>query len=194
MNDIFYHITSASLSWNPFIHFLHTIQIIPPPDIVTGLHILCLIYFSCTIQSLIKQEQRSPHSWCHYTNFQKGAAPPSSPLQRDHRALSLARGPGTPPPIFGFLNAFWVNDHLLHPRQHSLATWPPVVCAVFISLSLSLCSVNVSLSAGFFFLVSLPFFPPIYFFLFPFAFLFHGVEDISFGCRIVFYAFFICYG
>ena len=99
MNDIFYHITSASLSWNPFIHFLHTIHIIPPPDIVTGWHILCLIYFSCTIQVLIKQEQRSPHSWCHYTNFQKGAAPLSSPLQSDHRALSLARGPVTLPPL-----------------------------------------------------------------------------------------------
>ena len=78
MNDIFYHITSASLSWNPFIYFLHTIHIIPPPEIVTGWHILCLIYFSCTIQVLIKQEQRSPHSWCHYTNFQNGAAPFSS--------------------------------------------------------------------------------------------------------------------
>ena len=37
-------------------------------------HILCLIYFLCTIQALIKQEQRSPHSWCHYTNFQKGCS------------------------------------------------------------------------------------------------------------------------
>ena len=122
MNYIFYHITSASLSWNPFIQFLHTIRIIPPPDIVTGWHILCLIYFLCTIQALIKQEQRSPHSWCHYTNFQKGAAPHSSSLHRDHRALSLARGRGTLPPIFGFLDAFRVNDYLLHPRQHSLTT------------------------------------------------------------------------
>ena len=80
------------------LHTLHTIHIIPPPDIVTGWHILCLIYFVCTIQALIKQEQRSPHSWCHYTNFQKGAAPLSSPPQRDHQALSLARGPGTLPP------------------------------------------------------------------------------------------------
>ena len=48
MNNIFYNITSASLYWNPFIHFLHTIHIIPPPDIVTGWHILCLIYFSGT--------------------------------------------------------------------------------------------------------------------------------------------------
>ena len=69
MNDIFYHITSASLSWNPFIHFLHTIHSIHPPDIVTGWHILCLIYFVCTIQALIKQEQIYPHSWCHYTKF-----------------------------------------------------------------------------------------------------------------------------
>ena len=52
MNDIFYHITSASLSWNPFIHLLHTLHSIPSPDnsipspdIVTGWHILCLIYF-----------------------------------------------------------------------------------------------------------------------------------------------------
>ena len=104
MNDIFYHITSATLSWNPFIHFLHTIHIIPPPDTVTVWHILCLIYFSCTIQVLIKQEHRSPHSWCHYTNFQKGVAPLSLPLQSDHRALSLARGPVTLLPIFGFLD------------------------------------------------------------------------------------------
>ena len=97
MNDIFYNITRASLSWNPFIHFRHTIHIIPPPDIVTRWHIQCLIYCLCTIQVLIKQ-QRSPHSWCHYTNFQKGAAPLSSPLQHDHRALSLARGPVTLPP------------------------------------------------------------------------------------------------
>ena len=81
MNDIFYHLTSASLSWNPFIYFLHTIHIIPPPDIVTGWHILCLIYFSCTIQVLIKQEQRFPHSWCHYTNFQKGTAPLFAPAE-----------------------------------------------------------------------------------------------------------------
>ena len=129
MNYIFYHITSASLSWNPFIHFLHTIHIIPPPDIVTGWHILCLIYFLCTIQALIKQEQRSPHSWCHYTNFQKGAAPLSSPLQRDHQALSLARGPGTLPP--NPLRGSWhlCAEGPLHPR-HTFH-WPhctPVVC------------------------------------------------------------------
>ena len=75
----------------------HTIHIITPPDIVTGWHSVCLIYISCTIQVLIKQEQRSPHSWSHYINFQKGAAPLSSPLQSDHWALSLARGPGTLP-------------------------------------------------------------------------------------------------
>ena len=34
-------------------------------------------YIYNTIQVLIK-EKRSPHSWCHYTNFQKGAAPLSS--------------------------------------------------------------------------------------------------------------------
>ena len=93
MNYIFYHITSASLPWNPFIHFLHTIHIIPPPDIVTGWHILCLIYFLCTIQALIKQEQRSPHSW--FLSLHQARL--SSPLQRDHQALSLARGPGTLP-------------------------------------------------------------------------------------------------
>ena len=33
MNNVFYNITSGSLSWNPFIHFLHTIHITtPPPD------------------------------------------------------------------------------------------------------------------------------------------------------------------
>ena len=128
MNYIFYHITSASLSWNPFIHFSHTIHIITLPDIVTGWHILCLIYFSCTIQVLIKQEQRSPHSWCHYTNFQKGAAPLSWPLQSDHQALSLARGPVTlpPKPSCGLLDTsrvtrhHSVKDHLLNPRQHSI--------------------------------------------------------------------------
>ena len=124
-------ILTASLSWNPFIHFLHTIHIRTPPDIVTRWHILCFIYFSCTIQVLIKQEQISPHSWCHYTNFQKGAAPLCSPMQRDHQAVSLARGPGTLLPIFGFLDAFRVNDYLLQPRQHSIdhMTYSaPVVC------------------------------------------------------------------
>ena len=48
MNNIFYNITSASLSRNPFIHFLHTIHITTPPDIVTGWHILWQWPFSWT--------------------------------------------------------------------------------------------------------------------------------------------------
>ena len=116
MNYILYHITSTSLSWNPFIHFSHTIHIIPPPDIATGWHILCLIYFSCTIQVLIKQAQRSPHSWCHYTNFQEGAAPLSSPPQRDHRALSLARGPWSSTPLRP------LELNLLHPPSAGSST------------------------------------------------------------------------
>ena len=117
---------SSSLSWNPFIHFLHTIHIIPPSDIVTGWPILCLIFFLRTIQASVKQEQRSPHSWCHYTNFQKGTAPLSSPLQWPSGFI-IAWRPGTLPPIFGFLDAFRVNDYLLHPRQHSLTTCHPLL-------------------------------------------------------------------
>ena len=104
------------MSWNPFIHFLHTIHIIPPPDIVTGWHILCLIYFLCTIQALIKQEQRSPHSWflslhqlpegCSSTLFTPAAWP---------SGFIIGQRARDPSPIFRFLDTFWVNDHLLQP-------------------------------------------------------------------------------
>ena len=125
MNYIIYFtiLSSASLSWNPFIHFLHTIHIIPPPDIVTRWHILCLIYF-CTIQVLIKQEQRSPHSWCHYTNPQKGAAPlfftpaewPSGfIIGQRARAPSPKTSAGYSTPL-GVTRNHWAED-LLHPRH-----------------------------------------------------------------------------
>ena len=114
MNDIFYHITSASLSWNPFIHFLHTLHSIPSPDIVTGWHILCLIYF---LYNTSLNQTRTEISTFLMSLHQ---APLSSPPQRVHQALSLARGPGTLPP-----SPLWGSWHLcaegpLHPRQHFL--------------------------------------------------------------------------
>ena len=132
MNNIFYNITSASLSWNPFIHFLHTIHIIPAPDIVTGWHILCLIYFSCTIQVLIKQQNRSSHSWCHYTNFQKGAVSLSSLLQSDHLALSLTTRPSSsratraepsPPPVCA-LGTLPVCNGFITSHHYQTAQFP----------------------------------------------------------------------
>ena len=116
MNYIFYHITSASLSWNPFIHFLHTIHSIPPPDIVTGWHILCLIYF---LYNTSLNQTRTEISTFLMSLHQ---APLSSTPQRVHQALSLARGPGTLPP-----SPLWGSWHLcaegpLHPQQHSLTT------------------------------------------------------------------------
>ena len=49
------------------------------------------------------------------------------PCSVSHRALLLARGPGTLPPIFGFLYGFQVNDYLLHPQQHSINHMAPLL-------------------------------------------------------------------
>ena len=109
-----YHITSASLSWNPFIHFLHTLHSIPSPDIVTGWHILCLIYF---LYNTSLNETRTEIS-TFLMSLHQALLP--SPPQRVHQALSLARGPGTLPP-----SPLWAPElmiHLLHLRQPSLTT------------------------------------------------------------------------
>ena len=115
MNDIFYHITSASLSWNPFIHFLHTLHSIPSPDIVTGWHILCLIYF---LYNTSLNQTRTEIS-TFLMSLHQALLP--SPPQRVHQALSLARWPGTlpPSPLWApdtyVLKALWVNDPLSSP-------------------------------------------------------------------------------
>ena len=115
MNDIFYHITSATSPWNPFIHFLHTLHSIPSPDIVTGWHMLCLIYFLCNT-SLNQTRTEIPTL---LMSLHQALLP--SPPQRVHQALSLARGPGTlpPSPLWApdtyVLKALWVNDPLSSP-------------------------------------------------------------------------------
>ena len=121
-NYIFYHITSASLSWNPFIHFLHTLHSIPSPDIVTGWHILCLIYF---LYNTSLNQTRTEISTFLMSLHQ---ALPHSPPQRVHQALSLAKWPGTfPHPLCGLLTPMcWRPSELmidfLHLRQPSLTT------------------------------------------------------------------------
>ena len=132
MNYIFYHITSASLSWNPFINFLHTIHSIPPPDIATGWHLLCLIYFSCTnkkwdlyipdvITPTSRRVQLNSLRPCRVTfglyHWPEGQWPfhPSS---------------GSSIPL-GLLDTSQVKDYLLNPRQHSIehmANSAPVAC------------------------------------------------------------------
>ena len=114
-NYIFYHITSASLSWNPFIHFLHTLHSIPSPDIVTGWHILCLIYF---LYNTSLNQTRTEIS-TFLMSLHQALLP--SPPQRVHQALSLAKWPGTLPPSSLWapdtyvLKALWVNDPLSSP-------------------------------------------------------------------------------
>ena len=125
-NYIFYHITSASLSWNPFIHFLHTLHSIPSPDIVTGWHILCLIYF---LYNTSLNQTRTEIS-TFLMSLQQALLP--SPPQRVHQALSLAKWPGTLPPSsvgswhlcaegpLSWWSTFFTSDSL---------PWPHVVCA-----------------------------------------------------------------
>ena len=129
MNYIFYHITSASLSWNPFIHFLHTIHIIPPPDIVTGWHILCLIYFfmyntslnqtRTEISTFLMSLHQLPEG-CSSTLFTPAAWPSGFIIGQ------RARDP-TPNPLRGSWHL--CAEGPLHP-QHTFH-WPhctPIVC------------------------------------------------------------------
>ena len=120
MNYIFYHIKGASLSWNPFIHFPHTIHSIPPPDIVTGWHIQCLIYFLCTIQALIKQEKRYPHSWCHYTKLHS-----LHPRSVSIRLYHWPEGQGP----FPYLLCGAPDTSVLKALSADSITWQNVLCA-----------------------------------------------------------------
>ena len=110
MNDIFYHITSASLSWNPFIHFLHTLHSIPSPDIVTGWHSMFDI-LSVQYKPL-SSKNRYPHSWCHYTKLYS-LHPHSVSIRLCH--WPEGQGPLPPSPRWApdtyVLKALWVNLH-----------------------------------------------------------------------------------
>ena len=159
MNDIFYHITSASLSWNPFIHFLNTLHSIPSPDIVTGWHILCLIYF---LYNTGLNQTRTEIS-TFLMSLHQALLP--SPPERVHQALSLARGPGTlpPTPLWApdtyVLKALWVNDplsspptafldHMLSVPTQSLDKWNIIIFYI-LNRPLTTSTLNRLLYAGF---------------------------------------------
>ena len=121
LNDIFYHITSASLSWNPFIHFLHTIDIFPPPDILTGWHILWFDILCLYNTSLNQTKNRDiQHSWCHYTKLH--SLPPRSV---SIRLYHWPEGQGPFPHLLCGAPDTYVLKALSTPDS---IPWPHVVC------------------------------------------------------------------
>ena len=58
------------------------------------------------------------------TRKEKGAAPLASPLQSDHQALSLARGPVSPPPSPGSSTPLGLKITSSTPESIPLTTWP----------------------------------------------------------------------
>ena len=123
MNYIFSISQVASLSWNPLNTILTYTSQYSSPDIVTGWHILCLIYF---LYNTSLNQTRTEISTFLMSLYQ--ALLPSPP-QRVHQALSLAKWPGPFPHLLcGLLTPMCWRPSATFFTSDSLP-WPHVVCA-----------------------------------------------------------------
>ena len=160
INSVIYNIISASCLEIPLIHFLHTINL-TTPDIVTGSHILCLIYFS--YKFCINQTRTEISKFLMSLHMANSSNPHhlDIPTEMEHYYIIYFK---RPPTLLSLLHIFILTTLLF--------IWP-FLSAMFIVAPLLLLQLSALIFKEFL----------SWFYFCPLVFI---VSFVSFNCRVCF--------